>query len=64
MKITLFTSNNLRHNYLINLLSNCCERLFVIQEQNPFLISKNTISKQNNVINELTERVNIFKNYN
>ena len=29
-----------------------------------FIISENTISKQNNVINELTERVNIFKNYN
>ena len=29
-----------------------------------FLISENTISKQNNIINELTERVNIFKNYN
>ena len=45
MKITLFTSNNLRHNYLINLLSNCCEKLFVVQEQNPFLISKNTLNK-------------------
>ena len=32
MKITLFTSNKQRHNYLINLLSNVCEELFVIQE--------------------------------
>jgi len=32
MKITLFTSNKLRHNYLINLFSNICEELFVVQE--------------------------------
>ena len=34
MKITLFTSNNKRHNYLINLLSQISEELFVIQESN------------------------------
>lgn len=32
MKITLFTSNNVRHNYLINLLSNISDQLFVVQE--------------------------------
>ena len=32
MKITLFTSNKNRHNYLINLLSKYSEELFVIQE--------------------------------
>ena len=32
MKITLFTSNKNRHNYLINLLSNVSEELFVLQE--------------------------------
>ena len=32
MKITLLTSNNTRHNYLINLLSSVAEELFVIQE--------------------------------
>ena len=32
MKITLFTSNKNRHNYLINLLSEFSEELFVIQE--------------------------------
>ena len=32
MKITLFTSNNYRHNYLINLLSNFCDELWVVQE--------------------------------
>ena len=32
MKITLFTSNNNRHNYLINLLSKISDELYVIQE--------------------------------
>ena len=32
MKITLFTSNKSRHNYLINLLSKFCDELFVVQE--------------------------------
>ena len=32
MRVTLFTSNNCRHNYLINLLSNYCDELWVIQE--------------------------------
>ena len=29
-----------------------------------FFISKNVVDKQSNIINELTNRVNIFKNYN
>ena len=32
MKVTLFTKNNNRHNYLINLLSSITDELFVIQE--------------------------------
>ncbi len=32
MKITLFTANNQRHNYFINLLSSISDELFVIQE--------------------------------
>ena len=32
MKITLFTSNQNRHNYFINLLSQNCDELFVVQE--------------------------------
>ena len=32
MKITLFTSNKNRHNYLINLLSDVSDELYVIQE--------------------------------
>ena len=34
MKITLFTSNKNRHNYLINLLSEVSDELYVIQECN------------------------------
>ena len=32
MKITLFTANQNRHNYLINLLSDICDELYVVQE--------------------------------
>ena len=32
MKITLFTSNKNRHNYLINLLSKISDEIFVVQE--------------------------------
>ena len=32
MKITLFTSNQNRHNYLINLLSQFCDELLGVQE--------------------------------
>ena len=32
MNITLFTSNKIRHNYLINLLSEVSDELFVVQE--------------------------------
>ena len=32
MKITVFTSNKPRHNYLINFLAKNCKKLFVIQE--------------------------------
>ena len=32
MKITLFTSDNLRHNYFVNLLSTVSKKLYVVQE--------------------------------
>ena len=54
MKITLFTSNNFRHNYLINLLSNICDELWVIQEY------KNLSTKKNNV---KYEKSKIIKEY-
>ena len=33
MKITLITSNQKRHNHFVNLLSNYCDKLYVIQEE-------------------------------
>ncbi len=45
MKITLFTSNNNRHNYLVNLLSNICDELWVVQESKSLFLEKNTNSK-------------------
>ena len=44
MIITLFTANQNRHIYLVNLLSNICDELFVIQENRtifPGLIPEN-----------------------
>ena len=40
MKVTLFTSNNYRHNYLINLLSNFCNELWVVQEPKTLFTKK------------------------
>jgi len=44
MKITLFTSNKIRHNYLINLFSYFCDRLFVVQE-NEIISNQNVESE-------------------
>ena len=41
MKVTLFTSNNHRHNYLINLLFNICDELWVVQECKTLFPGKN-----------------------
>jgi methionyl-tRNA formyltransferase len=40
MKVTLFTSNNHRHNYFINLLSTTCDELWVVQECKNLSIEK------------------------
>ena len=48
MKITLFTSNKLRHNYLINLLSKSCENLFVVQESK--YLKKNLVNNKTTAI--------------
>ena len=52
MKITLFTSNNYRHNYLINLLSNFCDELWVVQECKTLFAGKNDEKYQNKNIIE------------
>jgi|TARA_B110000211_G_C13793642_1_gene427337 hypothetical protein len=52
MKITLFTSNKIRHEYLISLLSKSCDKLFVIQE-----------SKSETTGNKLSEKLlTVWKN--
>jgi len=58
MKVTLFTSNNHRHNYLINLLSNYCDELYVVQEFKTFLKSKNVSKhKKKNIIEKYFTKV-------
>ena len=52
MKVTLFTSNNHRHNYLINLLSNFCDELCVVQECKTLVARKNDEKYQNKDIIE------------
>jgi hypothetical protein len=67
MKVTLFTSNNHRHNYLINLLSNYCDELCVVQECKTLFTGKNDERYQNkNIIekyflNVLEAQNKIFK---
>ena len=50
MNITLITSDQVRHNYLVNLLSNIATKLNVIQEKKTFFSNQNKIS-------------NLIKNY-
>ena len=44
MNITLITSDQIRHNYLVNLLSNIATKLNVIQEKKTFFSNQNKIS--------------------
>jgi len=58
MRITLFTSNNHRHNYLINLLSNFCDELWVVQECKILFTGKNDERYQaSNVIEKYFNKV-------
>ena len=59
MNITLFTSNQLRHLYLINLLSKISKKLYVIQEEKSLInIKKNIIF--NEYFNEVGRAQNKF----
>ena len=68
MKITVFTSNQYRHNYLINLLSEISEELFVIQECKTIFpgivpshyLATNTIKKY--FQNVISAELNLFGN--
>ena len=57
MKVTLFTSNNYRHNYLINLLSNFCDELWVVQECKTLFTGKNDEKFQNKMVGTLLYKV-------
>ena len=54
MKVTLFTSNNHRHNYLINLLFNICDELWVVQESKTLFPGAFKLSAYN-VLKEMEE---------
>ena len=63
MKLTLFTSNNHRHNYFINLLSNYCDELCVVQECRTLFTVKNDPKYQkSNVIEEYFDKVTKAQN--
>jgi methionyl-tRNA formyltransferase len=56
MKVTLFTSENLRHNYLINLLSHFCDELWVVQE------CKNIYPKKKNQKVQISDVIKTYFN--
>ena len=63
MKVTLFTSNDLRHNYLINLLSKFCDELCVIQESKTLFTGKKDENyKVSNTVEEYFKKVNEAQN--
>ena len=58
MKVTLFTSNNHRHNYFINLLSNFCDELWVVQECKTLFTGKSDEKYENkNIIEKYFTKV-------
>lgn len=59
MKITVLTSNKSRHNYLVNKLSNVCEKLFIIQENSTIFPGINPgRNKQSNTMKKYFQKVN------
>ena len=56
-KITLFTSNNIRHNYLINFLSKMSKNLYVIQESKTIFSGLNSEDLNNKIINNYFKKV-------
>ena len=59
MKVTIFTGNQVRHNYFINLLSQVADELFVIQEVHSQISGTESKSK---LINEYFSQVNLSQN--
>ena len=58
MKITLFTSNQPRHNYLINNLSKVCKKIYVIQEVSSHKFSNKKSIENDKIINKYFNEVN------
>ncbi len=60
LKITLFTSNNIRHNYLINFLSRFTKELYVVQESKTIYPGLNSDDYENNrIIRSYFKKVNL-----
>ena len=57
MKVTLFTSNNLRHKYLIKLISTYCDELLVVQESKSFIKKKDTNYQNSKIIEKYFAKV-------
>jgi len=58
MKATIITSNNLRHKYLIDLLSNFCDELYVIQENKTILSGEKSENYQKSkIVKEYFDKV-------
>ena len=53
MNITLFTSDNTRHNYLANLLSNISKNIFIVQEAN---LNNDKIKTNNMLKNKISSK--------
>ncbi len=64
MKITVLTSNKTRHNYLVNKLTDVCEKLFLIQENSTIFPGINPgRNKQSAIMKKYFDKVNIAQNY-
>ena len=63
MKITVFTCNQPRHNYLINLLSKVADDLYVVQECYTIFPGKNKgLYKKNHIVKKYFKKVKLAEN--
>lgn len=63
MKITVFTCNQPRHNYLINLLSKFADELYVVQESYTIFPGKNKgLYKKNRIVKSYFKKVKLAEN--
>ena len=62
MKITIFTSNQSRHNYLINKISEISDEIFVIQENKNIILSKTNVATVSNIKKDYFSKVEKAQN--